>query len=391
MSNNLAAYQNPHPTKYQQDWHQHLWAEETFFDSNDEFFQQLFADLGQAHSNIVLATYIFMYDQVGKQMIDVLANARKRGVKVRVLFDGFGSFETAGRVAQALADSDIQVRIFHPLPWQTENYRFALRRKSPFSNFIGSFLKLNQRHHGKVTIIDNQTMWSGSANVCEQHLSKASGGNGWHDYGVRVTGKAVQEVADLFEDFWYYRKPKFGRGVFRHHWNNLTSITRRRKNRLLTRKMLEAQELIWIVNPYFSPTGSVLRALRKAGQRGVDVRLIVPNKSDIGFFPLLTSTYYDALIKASVRVFEYLPAVLHAKLLLIDDFRLVGSTNLNHRSLLHDIEFDVVMDSEQSREKTRRCFLRDQEQSREVTSKDLQLLGWRRLLGWLPWLLRYWL
>ncbi len=379
------------PTEYQRSWHQHLWDSEDFFAHTDDYFQSLFDGIAQAQHSIIVATYIFDFDHLGKHLIDLLGAARDRGLTVQVLLDGVGSMASAAQVVESIAARKIDVRIYHPLPWQPLNYSFALRKSNWLANFISCSLKINQRHHAKVCIVDQQYLWTGSQNISVNHLTRERGGHGWHDYGVRVSGSAVATIANVFEDFWHYRKPRFGKGVFVHYLNNITSLMRRRKNRLLTDKIDSAQEFVWIINPYFSPTRSIVRALKDASQRGVDVRIIVPNKSDIEFFPLLTAMYYAELIKAAVRVFEYLPSILHAKLLMADDFRLIGSTNLNHRSLLHDIEFDIVLDSDPIKSQTRASFLRDQAQCREVTPDDLTLFGWRRLLGWVPWLLRYWL
>lgn len=380
-----------HPAQLHRGWHQHLWSEEVFYAHSEDYFQSILSAIDAAQNSIILATYIFAFDELGKQFIQALAGARQRGVQVRVLVDGVGSMENTDELITAMTSHNIDVRIYHPLPWQPDNEQQALRHGSWTGNFIARLLKINQRHHAKVFIIDQQRLWTGSQNICLNHLSQSRGGQAWHDYGASVSGDAVVNVAELFDDFWHYRKPKIGRGVFKHYWNNLNAQSRRQKNHLLKSKIGQSKQCVWIVNPYFSPSRAVLNALRKASQRGVDVRIIVPNKSDIGFFSLLTATYYEEMLKASIRVFEYLPCILHAKLLIVDDFRLIGSTNLNHRSLFHDIEFDIVLESEEVQRQSREEFLHDQQQSREICSQDLNLFGWRRWVGSLFWLMRYWL
>ena len=381
----------PDPNRVLQHWQDQLWSEEQLFTQSAHFFQSMMEGIDSAAESIILATYIFDWDILGQQVVHHLGNARARGVDIRVLLDGVGSMQGAEQVIKALTRFDIAVRIYHPLPWQRENYRYALRRGSWIGNFITCLLKINQRHHAKLCIVDRAQLWSGSQNISASHLDKSSGGQGWHDYGIKVRGNAVDKAAQLFDDLWNYRKPKLGRGLFDHYWNNLSAITRQQKNHLLAKKIASAKHTVWIINPYFSPTRTIIRALRTASAAGVDVRIIVPNQSDIDFFPLLTATYYDELIKSSVRIFEYLPSILHAKLLLVDEFRLIGSTNLNHRSLLHDLEFDIVLESDAVIAQTKEQFLIDQQQCREITRDDVALFGWRRLLGWLPWLLRYWL
>lgn len=372
-------------------WQDSAWREEQLFSDNDRYFDAMFASIEQAKHSIILATYIFELDVLGRKMIEHLSQARSRGVRIRVLFDGVGSMEAGDAIARQLEAADIPVRIYHPLPWQPSSYRRALRRGSWVGNLVLSLLKVNQRHHAKICIVDGSVLWCGSQNISASHLSEKRGGQGWRDFGVRVSGGSVQAVAENFDDIWEYRRPRVGRGLFRHYLNNLTELSRQRKNKLMAERIGNARERVWIVNPYFSPTRSIIRAMLRASTQGADVRLIVPHKSDLDFFPLLTATYYEELISSKVRIFEYLPSILHGKLLIVDEFCLVGSTNLNHRSLLHDMEFDIVIDSPDSLRTAETLFLGDQNQSREVESKYVQLLGRRRLLGWIPWLIRYWL
>lgn len=367
------------------------WHHEQLFKDSDGYFDALFTSIDNARHSVILATYIFELDSLGRKMIRHLAQARARGVEVRVLYDGVGSWLAADRIARKLERADIPVRVFHPLPWQMANNSRALRRRSWLSSLILSFLKVNQRHHSKVCIVDESVLWCGSQNITTDHLSTGRGGGGWHDYGAKVVGGAVKSVVEAFDDMWAFRRPHLGEGLFRYHWNNLTERSRQHKNRLLASRIANATKRVWIINPYFSPTRSIIRAILQAAAKGADVRLIVPAKSDLGFFPLLTSTYYSELIRNEVRIFEYLPAILHAKLLIADDFCLIGSTNLNHRSLLHDIEFDIVLSRAQSLRQAEQYFLADQSQSKEVMTKHVRLLGRRRWLGWIPWLIRYWL
>jgi cardiolipin synthase len=138
------------------------------------------------------------------------------------------------------------------------------------------------------------------------------------------------------------------------------------------------------------PDGSLLRALTIAAQADVDVRIIVPRFSDIVFMPWITSAFQLGLLRAGVQIFEYRSSILHAKTMLVDDWVLVGSSNLNHRSLLHDLEADVVLPDDKARSSLEEQFLLDCEQSEQVT-----LENWRRrslverLLGRLLLIFRY--
>jgi len=380
-----------HATSIRHVWQDLAWREEYLFSSNDDFFSELIRTIEQAKQSVLLLTYIFDLDPLGKRIVSALMAARARGVEVRVLFDGFGSMEDGRKIAAALEEKDVEVRIFHPLPWQPENFKRALRKTALLGSMLFNILKINRRHHAKICIVDELTLFCGSQNMSASHTSEAYDGENWHDYGAKVSGHNVAAVKESLDDFWFYRSPRIGKGLFRFYLMNLSSFARREKNKLLVEKLDIAKKRIWIINPYFSPPTSIIRALKQAAKRGVDVRIIVPKKSDIEFFPLLTSIYYEELLKVGVRIFEYLPRILHGKLLLADNFCLIGSTNLNHRSMLHDIEFDIVLDKNSTIQQAEANLALDQQTSQEVHIKDLARYRSRRWLRWIPWILRYWL
>jgi cardiolipin synthase A/B len=166
---------------------------------------------------------------------------------------------------------------------------------------------------------------------------------------------------------WRGHKPTKLSGLVR--LNNKLALRRKNYRDLLAR-IAAARERIWITNAYFVPRGGLLRALGAAAKAGVDVRILVPAKSDIIFMPWVAAAFYYGLLKSGVRVFEYQPAVLHAKTMLIDDWMTVGSSNLNSRSMFHDLEADVVLSTCESLRALEAAFERDLGQSKEVILAD---------------------
>jgi cardiolipin synthase len=157
-------------------------------------------------------------------------------------------------------------------------------------------------------------------------------------------------------------------------------------------RILGAERRIWIANAYFVPDGSLVRALRVAAEAGVDVRVVVPAVSDIFFMPWVTSAFHVGLLRAGVKIFEYTGGMMHAKTMLIDDWGLVGSSNLNHRSLLHDLEADVVVDSSGACSSLEGQFKSDCENARQVTLDTWTERPWLertigRMLLWMRWVL----
>jgi cardiolipin synthase len=157
-------------------------------------------------------------------------------------------------------------------------------------------------------------------------------------------------------------------------------------------RLVGAQKRIWITNAYFVPDGSLLRVLSVVAREAVDVKVLVPAFSDVVFMPWVASAFHLGLLKAGVRVFEYTGSVLHAKTMLIDDWGLIGSSNLNHRSLLHDLEVDIVIPNEDVRQAMEEQFVKDLESAKEITLENWdnrpfieRLIG--RILLWVRYLL----
>lgn len=371
-------------------WSPRPWQQEQLFFNASLYFEDILTHIAKAQSSIIIETYIFDYDKLGKRLINALLVAHQRGVSIRVLMDGVGSSTDSDRTAAALESHGIPVKIFRPLPWHIYHYRRALKSGNLINKLLYFARRINQRNHRKQIIIDNRYLWSGSLNISLKHLSTNAGGEGWQDYGVRVSGEHISTLADQFDDVWHRRPIRLGRGVFQYCWHTLSTWSRTRKNQLLLRRINQAKQHILIVNAYFAPASAIIRALKQARLRGVDVQILVAGISDIRLFPLLTASYYADLLKSDIKIFEYQPGFLHAKALLIDDFALLGSTNFNHRSYLHDQELDIVLTDPASLSQLKEQIHHDRLASTEIIFNANK--GWRwKMLGWLPRLLRYWM
>lgn len=366
------------------------WRSECLFDQGDDFFDALLLALENAHTSIDLEVYIFELDLLGLRILDALINAHQRGVKVRLLIDGIGSYNSSQAIFAKLSRHSIEVRVYHPLPWQVNHYSRSIRQGRMIDKALHFLKHMNRRDHRKLCIIDNRQLWTGSLNISRVHLSRKSGGHGWRDYGVCLEGEQVDELSDSFDAIWYAR-PANQKSRLRLYWDNLNGWTRRRKNRKLVNSIAQASTRVWITSAYFAPSRSVLRALKRARAHDVDIRIIVPAQSDIPIFPFLTATYYKDLIKIGVSIFEYQPAVLHAKVLLIDDQVIIGSTNFNHRSFLHDLELDIILSQPTSKQRMEQWYLDDLSNSEQINSTLTRWAPINWVLGWFSKTLRYWM
>lgn len=361
--------------------------------SPEEYFSSLIGDIDSAHHEIILETYIFKLDQVGNEVLAALLSAIERDIKLKLLIDGVGSQRDSSFIADQLKSANSEVRVFHPLPWDFSVYRRALKSGRWYSKFLYLIASINHRDHRKLCLIDNRIAWLGSYNITADHSNSASGSSTeyWHDTGLRMTGSVVQSLATNFNQVWNRKAGSIAQRS--RHYMAREEISRRRQPKLQLLNLLEfAQQRIWITNAYFNPSNQVLQMLKRKAKQGVSVQVIVPRRSDVIFFPLLSRSFYSDLLQANIRVFEYGRRVLHSKTMLIDDQLLVGSTNLNYRSLFHDLELDMLLDDPVSVDQMKQRFRDDVSGSIEITLRNWQqhpvLL---KLLSWLSRFLRYWL
>lgn len=373
-----------------------MWTREQLFWDARAFYSQLIADLDQAQHNIIFETYIFDYDSIGKRVIRALGNAAARGVNVRVLIDGAGSYESAGTIARILTEAGVALKIFHPIPWDVRAYQWSQTQASSFSRPLHFLGRMNKRNHRKLYVVDGHTAWVGSFNISDSHIGIDNDGRqtlaGWNDLAVRLCGKPVADLCKDFDLIWNRRTQGNLLRRARFFISNQTLALRREKNTQLLELIENAERRIWIANAYFAPTRRLIKALTAASDRGVSVRILVPEKSDIIFFPSISRTYYADLLRANLRIFEYGEKILHAKYWLIDDLAIVGSTNLNYRSIFHDLELDAILQLPETLHEMEHHFIADLNNSTEITRKKLQSYpAISIIMGWLARVLRYWL
>ena len=162
---------------------------------------------------------------------------------------------------------------------------------------------------------------------------------------------------------------------------NVTRALRVTHNSQLVSAIEKARQRVWITTAYFVPSPVIVSALLKATRNGCDVKLLLPGKSDINLVSYVSRMFYRRLMRAGVQIYEYQPAVLHAKTLLIDNWMSVGTTNLNHRSFYHDLEVDVVLQQPQSLALLAGQFADDLSKSQRVTDDNLHRRSWIEKLG----------
>ncbi|BFM05322.1 cardiolipin synthase [Halioxenophilus aromaticivorans] len=306
----------------------------TFYTDGQQAYQALTQAIVQARRQINFSTYVFKNDDVTQQLLELLTQRAKSGVKVRLLIDALGSPGVYfwQRPFKALREAGGEVVFFMPL------------LKIPFRNYI------NLRNHRKIYLIDEHKVFSGGMNLSSEYLGPTADNNRWHDTLFEIDGLAALGFSKIFASDWLYAA-KETLTVSDESAIECVGDTRVQvvpsgpdlKGDVLYEALLnaifDAKKRLWIVTPYFIPDESLSRALVIAQNRGVDVRIITPRTSNHLVADLARASFMSELYEHKVGLYLVEGVMVHAKAVLFDDHAaLLGSVNLDNRSLFLNYE-----------------------------------------------------
>jgi len=361
-----------------------------FFNGAD-YYASLIDGITRAKSSIDLETYTLDFDDIGLTILDALKKSSQKGVKIRLLIDGFGSRKSVQKIKTHLLGSGVQVHVFNPVSFTC----LILLRKGVST--------LNKRNHRKVCIVDSHFAWIGSFNISNVHVPLSSHGGGWRDSALKMTSSEV-DLSPLhlaFHQAWATRplrrshRFRMLRKANRAHSSSRTLLLnwngslRRKRNSKLTEQIKRATQRVWIMSPYFSPNHQLRHALKNAALRGLDVRILLPKAPDVAGMGWVNEVFSGALSRYGVKIFQYQPSVLHAKTVIVDHWALLGSANFNHRSLLYDLEVDVVIHDSKLLRELELKTIEDFRSSKAMPALKMgQKRWWKRALDTIPYALR---
>jgi cardiolipin synthase len=341
------------------------------YDQGGRFLPALLKGCRDAREYIHLEFYIIRDDAVGSSFAEALLSAVERGVKVFLIYDYIGCFDTPGYYFKRLERGGVKCLAFNP---------------PPFRRGIGWF---DKRDHRKMVVIDGKTAFVGGINIGSEYAGFGESLEHWRDLGVRIDGPAADELRKLFRGNWEEE-----RGDVPSDWTKesppiadagaaevLIVSGGPHHNRSLIRSAFRmaiggASESVKIVNPYFVPGLRVVRSLLRAAARGVSVQLILPAKNDVPLVRLVSRSYYTRLLKGGIEIFEREGTVLHAKVMLIDDsWAVIGSANLDQRSFHRNYEVNVIVDSLEFGRKVADMFGEDLARSRRIIIEEHERRG----------------
>jgi len=318
---------------------------QTYFDSGEGLFESMLVDLRAAKKFIFMEYFIIEEGKFWNSILEILKEKAAAGLDVRVVYDDIGCMST--------------------LPG---NYDKILRKYGikavPFSRLKGNAdSEFNNRSHRKITSIDGFIAYTGGVNIADEYINEVERFGHWKDVGLRLEGQAVWELTRLFLiDYGINIRPKKGETaedttqfysqsvVKENGWvipfgDGPRPIYEKRVSKTAIQNLLQsATRYAYIFTPYLILDNETCGAIEGAALRGVDVRIVVPHIPDKKLVFGMTRSFYTRLMDAGVRIYEYEPGFIHAKVYLADDdYAIVGTVNLDYRSLVHHFENGVWM------------------------------------------------
>ena len=336
-----------------------------YFQVGDDMFPVLVRELEQAQHYIYIEYFIINDGVMWRTILDILEHKASEGVDVRLIYDGFGCLTTLPyHYDRFLKEKGIQCRIFNPF--------------RPLLNIVQ-----NNRDHRKICVIDGHTGFTGGINLADEYINQKERFGHWKDTAVMLKGEAVWNMTVMFLHMWnvinnssepidheihmphrFHQDPFAGNGFVQPYSDTPLDGEIVGENVYLN-IINRARKYVYICTPYLIIDNEMMTALCLAAKSGVDVRIITPSHPDKWYVHMVSRSYYQTLIESGVKIYEYQPGFIHAKMCLCDDdAAMVGTANLDYRSLyLHyenavllyhtPVTADIKKDIEETLEKSR--------------------------------------
>lgn len=354
-----------------------------------ETYPAMLTAIAAATTSVHFEIYILRGDRIGLRFAEALMGRARAGARVRLLYDAVGSLALPAEYLAHLRDAGVELVEYHPVaPWRR---RFSL----------------NRRDHRKILVVDGRVAFTGGINIGDEYDDEEQGGGGWHDMHAAVEGPAVAELERMFRKNWINAG---GRAYPTMELDAAESVAtagtalamiignEELKRRTAIRRaylhaMRQARHTISIMNAYFIPDRGVRRILANAVRRGVQVRVVVPDHSDLASVMWASQHTYGGLLKAGVRIFRWPRRMMHAKTAVIDEvWTKIGSYNLDSRSLLFNLEVALTVIDRSLGARMQRTFENDVVRCEElVPARWSQRRFWRKFVAWFFYQFRHWL
>lgn len=326
-------------------------------------FESLKHDLQEAKEYILLQYYIFDDDNLGREIKQILMERARSGVKVFVIYDDLGSLSVKNRFYREMEQAGVEVSPFFKLTWP----HLASRA--------------NWRNHRKLCVIDGKTGYIGGMNIADRYIDGGEKFDSWRDTHLRITGPAVTTLQYSFAVDWNFigrelillppsAEPHVIDGKEAVGMQLITGGPTDRWSNLgywFIKAIANARKRVWIQTPYFLPSEGLLNALQVAALARIDIRVMVPVRSDSKMLTFATRSFVEECLRAGIKFYFYQAGMLHSKMIIIDDdIATIGSTNFDFRSLEHNFEANMILYSPSLNRNLRNLFEEDCQKSERI-------------------------
>ena len=353
--------------------------------SGHEKFIDLFEEIKKAKHHIHLEYFNFRNDSIANALFDLLAKKAEEGVEIRALFDSFGNSSNnkplKKKHLKTIRAKGIEIEEFDPIRFPWINHAF-------------------RRDHRKIIVIDGEIGYTGGMNIADYYINGLPKIGEWRDIHIRMEGNAVECLQDIFLDMWNETTNQNIQGEKYYPYSNekikvinnkkIAIVDRNPKKdtkgmrRTLAKAIESAENKVQIINPYFTPTRIIKRAIKNALGKGVKVEIMIPGKSDIPFSPDASMYIANSLRKKGADIYIFNGGFHHSKIMMIDSlYCSVGSANLNSRSLRCDYEVNAFIFDQETTDELIQIFSEDQKDSTLLTKEIYKDRGlWKKFISW---------
>jgi len=304
--------------------------------NGEETFQRIFEEIEKARNYILVQFYIIRNDRIGNKLKELLIKKSQEGIDTYLIYDAIGSYNLSKEYIEELKKNNVHTGCFDT----AKGFKNRLR--------------LNFRNHRKVVVVDGKTAFVGGHNVGDEYLGKSKKFGFWRDTHISISGPAVLQAQLSFVEDWYWIEHK----IINLDWSIKESDEN--KNVLILpsgpsdkyetcslffmNAIASSKKRIWIVSPYFVPDSDIIFTLHLAALRGVDVRIMLPEKADYLLVYLSSFSYINELAKSNIKFFRYKKGFLHQKVMLVDDdISSIGTANFDSRSFRINFEISAIV------------------------------------------------
>lgn len=337
----------------------------------EKTFNAILKAIKSAKHHIHLEYYIFSDDKIGNQLKNLLIEKSKEGIEIRIIIDDVGSWDLSEIFISELKENGIEI------------YSFMEVRFPRLTS------KMNFRNHRKIVIVDGKIGFTGGLNIADRYIEGAKKLGRWRDTHLQIEGDAVACLQVIFAADWYFviKENLNGQKYFPPFTDNPGTPVQisasgpdsdwQSIEQAFFAAITNAKEKIYITTPYLMPPPSIVSALETAALSNIDVRIIIPEKSDAITPKWCSFSFIEKLLEAGIKVYFYQQGFTHSKFMIVDDvFSTIGTANLDFRSLETNFEVNAFIYDEKFTQKLEKHFLFDLKNSREIKLNEWKKRPW---------------